>query len=632
MSENKQSVQTRFILAAALSLLVLLGWSYFFAPKKTVVDNANANTAQNTTAAVTPTPTPTLLPAQNTPQTPLTAGADNAPGKTITIKSPLYQVKLDSKGALATSWILVKNVQNGRAKDLFANDSTEANPKPLELISPKGLETREVPFRLTTGDAALDGFLNDRNYDISVGDETVTLNESDTKEISFTLTDASSNTQVAKTFVFHGNSYVTDLGIKVIRNGQPVPNTKLGIGPSIGDQSIVAHNYYHIEPEAVDYVNGGPERHAATSFAEKNNGQLGIGGDVDWAGVGDTYFAMAAVPAQKVQGLELRSTKYDVDVQPFYDGIISWITRNPTTKVTNHLTTAYIPVVADGSKNLIYTGSKDYFTISGYNKVLSDGIGRPIDVEDFINYGWLKPITKPIAIPLLWCLNFIYGLVGSYGVAIIVFTLIFYSLFFPVRWWQSKSFKKAQANAPKMKDIQERMKELQRKGVPADDPRMRAIQMEQLKMTKDAIPIGGCLPLLFQMPLFIALYVAVTISLDFRQASFLWLPDLSASDPWHILNFLFAGSMAGSMILTPTAPAVTPEQQTQQKMMTYMMPIMMLWLMWGVPAGLLLYWFFGNIVSYVQQFIINRMNKSKTEPPQEIEVKPLGKKPKLSTT
>ena len=86
--------------------------------------------------------------------------------------------------------------------------------------------------------------------------------------------------------------------------------------------------------------------------------------------------------------------------------------------------------------------------------------------------------------------------VGNYGVAIIVFTFLFYSLLFPLRWKQSKSFKKAAGNAPKMKEIQDKIKALQKKGVPMDDPKMRQLQMEQLKLTKDALPIGGCLPML----------------------------------------------------------------------------------------------------------------------------------------
>ena len=124
--------------------------------------------------------------------------------------------------------------------------------------------------------------------------------------------------------------------------------------------------------------------------------------------------------------------------------------------------------------------------------------------------------------------------------------------------------------------------------------------------------------------------------LAIRGATFLWLPDLSTGDPFHILEFAFAISMVLSMKFTPTTPTVTPEQQMQQKMMTYFMPVMMLWVMWAAPAGLLLYWFFGNIVSFVQQMLINKMNK-KNEPPKEEIVDTVPKnakkvKPNLSTS
>ena len=231
-----------------------------------------------------------------------------------------------------------------------------------------------------------------------------------------------------------------------------------------------------------------------------------------------------------------------------------------------------------------------------YRKALTESVGRPIDLVDLINfsnYRWIRPVTKTLAIPILYSLNFFNGLTHNYGIAIIVFTFLFYSLLFPLRWSQSKSFKKASGNAPKMKEIQDKIKDLQKKGVPTDDPRMRQLQMDQLKMTKDALPIGGCLPMLLQFPLLIAFYTAVTVSLDLRQASFMWLPDLSAADPFHVLEFGFAISMVLSMKFTPTAATVTPEQQMQQKMMTYFMPVMMLWVMWSAPSGLsviLVFW------------------------------------------
>jgi YidC/Oxa1 family membrane protein insertase len=632
MSEDKQSTQQRFLIAAVLSLLVLTVWSYFFAPPKPPV--ANTNTAANVSTANTTATAPETPQPNPASQTAAATSPDNTPNRVITIKTPLYQAKIDSKGALATSWILIKNVHDQHEKLLFADGATENGGKPLELISPKALETRQIPFRLETGDAALNAFLNDRNYQVTQTEETIELSGADSRQIDFVLKDES-GLEVVKSFVFRADSYLTDLSVKAARGGQPIPNTKLLIGASIGDQGIIHHNFYHIEPEAVAFVNGSAERYYGTAFTYVNNEAVKtFNGATDWVGTGDTYFAMAAIPGQPAQGAEFRASTYKVQVEPFYGGLFAWLTRSQTTELTKHLISAYLPISTDGTATRIYTGSKDYFTLNQYDKSLSETVGRSINLDEFINWGWTGSFTKPIAIPLLRALNYIYGFVGNYGTAIIIFTLIFYSLFFPLRWYQSKSFKKAQANAPKMKEVQDKIKDMQKKGVPLDDPRMRELQMEQLRMMKGAIPLGGCLPLLLQMPLFIALYVAVTISLDFRQASFLWLPDLSAGDPWHLLEFLFAGSMAGSMILTPTTPAITPEQQMQQKMMIYLMPAMMLFVMWGAPAGLLLYWFFGNIVSFIQQFIINRLNKTNEPPPAEEVVKTVGKKakPKLSTS
>ncbi len=634
MDNSKQQNQSRFLIAAVLSMAVLFGWQFFFAPKPPPTDNAN--TAQVANTATNTAPTPQLQAVAPQPQTEAaTIAPDDTPNRQITVKSPLYQVKLDSKGALATSWILVKNARSKRQDvPLWADGSTDQNKIPLEVILQDN-PNREYPFRLVTGDPNLDALLNNRNYQVSAESE-VNIEGNSTKQIDFTL--KSGDVEVTKSFIFHADSYLTDLQIKATRGGQPIANAKLLIGTAIGDQNIKHHNYYLVEPEAVGYVDNYTKREAAYEIfqdsKDPNIGVMPMPGAVDWAGIGDTYFAMAAIPATPTNGLEFHGVKLEKDVEPYYDGIISWITGSKKSKVTLHRVTAHVPVNLDGSTTKIYTGTKDYFTLSNYEEKLP---GK--NIGELINYSWydtLRPIQRPVAQFLLVCLDAIYRVVGNFGLAIITFTLIFYSFFFPIRWFQSKQFKKAQANAPKMKEIQDKLKDLQKKGVPMDDPRMRQLQMEQLKLTKDAIPIMGCLPMLLQIPLFVAFYTAITIGMDFRQTSFLWLPDLSLADPYHILEFLFAGSMAGSMVLTPTTPAVTDEQKAQQKMMMYFMPVMMLWVMWGYPAGLLLYWFFGNVVSFAQQMIINRLNKT-NDPPKEEIVDTVPKnakkvKPKLSTS
>lgn len=640
-NSNNPSNQSRFLIAAVLSMAILFGWSYFFAPKPPA--NSNSNTADNSnTAAATATPAPTTQPTQAQPVT-AAVTPDTTPNRTITIKSPLYEVKLDSKGAVPTSWIILNNKSPKGEYPIYADGSTAANQKPLQLISQKALEQnpRELPFRLLTTDQNIMSAANERNYQVSGGEDLVTLANGEERTIEFSLA-GDNGVEVKKTFVFRADSYVADLAITAKQNGQPIPNTKLAIGASIGDHAINYHNLYHTESEAVAAVNGDIKRHWGNySFTYDAQGQASLSdkGPIDWVGMSDAYFAMAAVPAAPVDGADYRASKYDVNIEPVYDSIINWVIRSPKTTETRHLVTAFMPIPGDGSVTKVFTGPKDYFLLRDLSNSLKGADGRSVSLVDLINfsnYWWLRWLTRPLSIPILYALNFFNTLTHNYGVAIIVFTFLFYSLLFPLRWKQSKSFKKASANAPKMKEIQDKLKDLQKKGVPNDDPRMRALQMEQLKMTKDALPIGGCLPMLLQFPLLIAFYTAVTVSLEVRQASFLWLPDLSAPDPWHILEFAFAISMILAMKFTPTAAAVTPEQQMQQKMMTYLMPAMMLWVMWTAPAGLLLYWFFGNIVSFGQQMIINRLNTTNTPPGTEIvDSVPKGAKqvkPKLGTT
>ena len=630
------------MIAALLSLIVLFGWSYFYTPSKPAVNsNPDANVAQQTATPVpAATPQPQAQPVTSTPSAP-----DTTPARTITIKSPLYEVTLDSKGAVATSWIILKNKSPKGEYPVYADGSNGTEQKPLQLISQRALEQtpREVPFRLVTGDEALNASLNDRNYQISVPEETVTLGDGEEKRIDFVLA-GDNGIQVKKSFVFRGDSYVADLAVDAKQNGQAIQNTKLAIGASVGDHAINYHNLYHTESEAVAAIDGNIVRHqGGYSFTYDANGQalLTDNGPIDWVGMSDAYFAMAAIPATPVQAVEYRASKYDVPISPVYENIFRWVIRSPKTTETRHLVTAYMPVTTDGSVTKIYTGTKDYFLLNSLSESLSKDVGRDVsivNVINFSNYSWIRPITSRLAVPILYALHYINAAVHNYGVAIILFTLFFYSLLFPLRWSQSKSFKKAAGNAPKMKEIQDRIKELQKKGIPVDDPRMRDLQMQQLKMTKDALPIGGCLPMLLQFPLLIAFYTAITVSLDARQATFMWLPDLSAADPWHVLEFGFAFSMILAMKFTPTAPAVSPEQQMQQKMMTYLMPVMMLWVMWTAPAGLLLYWLFGNVVSFGQQMLINRMNKTNQPPAAEVvdnvpsNAKKVKGKPKLSTS
>src|SRR6185295_14142988 len=135
----------------------------------------------------------------------------------------------------------------------------------------------------------------------------------DKRRISFLLKDPTTGLDVVKTLALDGKSYVADLELTIKRGGQPVPQAKLRIGPSIGDQGVKHYSFYSVAPEAVAAIGDQVQRHPAQGVNENKTtpDKLVIPGPVNWAGVGDTYFSMVAVPGKPIDGLELQTTQYD---------------------------------------------------------------------------------------------------------------------------------------------------------------------------------------------------------------------------------------------------------------------------------------------------------------------------------
>ena len=619
--------QKRFILALVISAAILLAWSYLFPVKLPPQGNTNGNTTaqqQQTAESSSPQPQAATSPVQPpAPAVAETSSPDTTPQRTVVVTTPLYEVKLDSRGAIATSWVIKKNKDTGR--DLYSAGGNKNNPQPLQLISPDGLKEGQAPLLLSTGDPREDTVLATKNYKINgvaAGSDPVqiTLTLDQSKSIEFALHDDATGLDVTKSISFKADSYDAEIKVKLTRSGQPIPQAMLAIGPNIGDQGIPRYTFYAVAPEGVAATaDGGVQRLLAVAVHRNEGGWFTpkrpegadrqiVKGDIDWAGVGDTYFAMVAVPPKRTQGLEYRTTSYQHEANGVKD--------------ERYLITAFVPIPTDDSPTELYIGPKDHSLLTSANQEISQAVRRPVDLEGLVNYGILSSIRRPLAVPILWSIKKLQGLTGSYGVAIILFTIFIYSLFFPLKWQSSRKMKKAQKYAPRMKELQEKLK-----GMKQNDPRMKELQMEQLRLMKEANPLGGCLPLLIQMPFLFALYSAITISIDFRQASFLWMPDLSGGDPLHLLEIMMAGSMIVLQLITP-APSADP---LQRKMMAIGMPLFMLYVLWGAPSGLLVYWLVGNIVGFSQQFLINRWTKSEDdeEPPGEKKAEPRSSK-KLS--
>lgn len=592
--------QKRLLLALVLSAVILFGWTYLFPPSK---PEQNSNTPQpSPTAAPTSEPVSTAL---TEPGRPISSASDEIPNKKITVSTPLYEVELDNHGAAAKSWIIKRNKDaEGEGKPLYSIASTKGDLQPLQLI-PTKIGNGKYPLSLVTGRADLDDALA-KNYRIAGvegdGDLRLELKSNEKKTVEFSRTDTASGLEILKRLTFDAERYTVKIETKVVHNGQPLPNVKMVVGPSIGDQGISHYTFYSVAPEGVLEINGSPLRVRSTEVAENKESPnvKPIAGQIQWAGISDTYFAMALVPAQPLQGLEFRTEKYAYSDEA-------------NKQEDRYLITAFIPIPADGSASYLYTGPKDHDQLQSVSSEVAQSLpGRQIDLENLIDYGWTKSVTRPLTAPILASIKFLNKLTGSYGLAIILFTIVIYMLFFPLKWRSSKSMKKAQKLAPRMKELQEKIK-----GMKQNDPRLKDLQMEQLRLMKEGNPLGGCLPLLIQMPFLISLYIAITISIDFRQSSFLWLSDLSAADPIRLLPILMAGSMLVLQLITP-APSADP---LQRKMMAVIMPLMMLYILWSAPAGLLVYWLVGNLVGFGQQVLINRLLKSsddeEPQPPEK---------------
>jgi YidC/Oxa1 family membrane protein insertase len=627
--------QQRFILALVASAAILIAWNYLFPPPKPP-QNANANANANGQQSASPSASPTAQALATATPAPAQAAVspaaipDALPQRKLRIVTPLYEATLDTHGAVATSWILTKiKKPDGTLKDVHGASSTRNNSQRLELIStpPEGIAPEQVfrPFQVTTGDAAIDGALANRNYrtfgpNAETGDETINV-PTGSKQIDFVIHDDATGLDATKRLTFFADRYIAELELKLTRNNQPVPNTKVIIGPSIGDQTIEHYSFYSYAPEGIARVNGSVNRlNSQQIHADRvNNGLFSslfewvglktpthkpadvdvIDGPVQWAGVDDTYFGMIAIPARPTPGLEYRTVRYEHKTN-----------GKPEERF---LVTGFVPVPADGSKTQIYVGPKDHRLLDDGSKQIGASGGPQVDLGEVINYGFLGSMRRALAVPILWSIDKLQRTTGSYGIAIILFTIFIYSLFFPLKWQSSRKMKKAQKYAPRMKELQEQLK-----GMKQTDPRLKELQMEQLRLMKEANPLGGCLPLLIQMPFLFALYTAITISIDFRQATFLWIPDLSGPEPYflyflRILPIMFCGSMIVLQLLTP-APSADP---LQRKMMAVGMPLFMLYILWSAPAGLLLYWLVGNIVGFLQQMLINKLTTEETPPPDE---------------
>jgi YidC/Oxa1 family membrane protein insertase len=506
--------------------------------------------------ATQPTPSTSAAPTAAIPAPtgapPATASAQR--GQTIEVHTDLYTADIDTVGGTIDRVALDKH-----------RDAQD--PSKPYLALQRNAERTYVAQAGLIGE----GFPNHRTvYEPEPGPRTLAPGQ-DQLQVKLQAT-AANGDKVVQVLTFHRGTYVIDVTFDVTNNGaapispeayfQLMRDTKkVGVQSSMAPASFVGPVVYddqdkfkkidfgEIDKEAAD-----PTRKPAYTHSTDNG----------WIGMIEHYFVAAWLPPDKTP-------------RQFY-----------TTKLDNGLYTAGVRY-ADGAippggtgavSSRLYVGPQDQDTLAK----LAKGLDLVVD------YGIFTIIAEPLFALLKW----LHSLIGNWGWAIIVMTILIKGAFFPLNAASARSMAKMKIVSPKMKSLQEQY---------ANDKQQLQVKMMELYKQEKINPLGGCLPIVVQIPVFIALYWVLLSAVQLRHAPWIgWIHDLSAPDPWFILPVVYAITAYLQVRLSPT-PISDPVQAKVMQFMPVAFSIMFLFF----PSGLVLYWLVNNSLQIAQQWHVNRM-------------------------
>ena len=554
----------RLLLVFALTFLIIV----LFQPLlKKFLPQPPAQPAQQQTEAqpqTAPAPTPASTAAIHQASLPKPAPAAgnqvaSVESETV-IENDLYRIVFTNRGAQVKSWVLKK----------FDDEKGQ----PLNLVNRPAAEKYGYPFSLWTYDETQRNQLNTALYVASASGAL-----SAPAQVSFEY--AEQGWSVRKTFSFD-HTYVVRSETSVLYNGSAVA-AYLAWPAGFGDQFTAAS----FAAGRIDtQFNNNIER----VVSKKVSGGATLHGSYNWVAVVNQYFAAVFIPdnIQDVAVVTLR-------------GLLD-IAKDPQ-RPNGETVRVEVLGTAVGSWHgiavqRIYVGPKDLRTLE--STPVPTIAGAEADLRGLVNFGWFGIIARPLFVWLKW----IHGYVPNWGWAIVVQTLIITVALLPLRISSMKSALKMQKVQPQMNAIKEKYKKYGMR-----DPRRQEMNAEigELMKREGVNPVGGCLPLIIQMPFLIAYYHMLGEMIDLRHAHWLWIADLSAKDPWLILPIL----MVGSMVLTQRMTPQTGMDPAQQRMMNIMMPLMMGFIFFNLAAGLNLYYAESNLIMIAQQAIMNRTSLGK---------------------
>jgi len=387
-------------------------------------------------------------------------------------------------------------------------------------------------------------------------------------QLSIVMTAESGGAKLARTYTIRRGSYLVEVKNEVTNTGStPIRPTLYMQLTRDTTRPPGESQFYSTYTGPVVYTDQGKFQKVDFSDIEKGKTDHVKSASDGWAGIIQHYFVSAWVPAQ---GAVREFFTRKVDANLYAVGML---------QAMNEIA----PGATDSVSAGLYVGPQD-------QRVLSE-IAPGLDLT--VDYGWLTVFSKP----LFWLLQFLHGIVQNWGWAIVALTIVVKLAFWPLQAASYRSMAKMKKVGPKLVALRERHGD--------DRVKMNQAMMELYK-TEKINPLGGCLPIVVQIPVFIALYWVLLASVEMRNAPWIgWIKDLAVPDPWYILPVLMAVTMFIQTRLNPTPP-----DPLQAKMMLWM-PLIFSVMFFFFPAGLVLYWLVNNMFSIAQQWVITRRIEGK---------------------
>ncbi|MBI1739135.1 MAG: membrane protein insertase YidC [Acidobacteria bacterium] len=565
------STERRVALAFALWIVIMVGWSYVWKPSRPATAPAPQPSAPASTAPATeqkPAPgKPAGTPAVAATKTKMEAAPAPVPKaaaqeKTVVIENGLYRVEISNRGGVVKSWRL-KNYKDNKKQ-------------PLELVNAEAAQQVGAwPFSLAVDDPALEAQVNGALFEMTPGEGPLHA----PAEIAFEWSDG--RVQVSKRLKFDA-SYVVAVESSLLVDGKPVAHGVAWRG-GFGDATEYAHadqvKVIFRENQKLKVLEA--KKLGVPDHSEQRLRQIGT---MEYAGIEDRYFVAAFLPRSENPAL------WNAGMSLWH-----WRLEREVGEGDKRAKEAVVEMAAgttvDGPVAFrVYVGPK----------ALDELRAQKPPLTELVQFGWLGFIAEP----LFYFLRWIYGYVPNYGWAIILMTIGINMALFPLKVKSWRSMQKMQTVMPEIKQIQDRFKKYGMR-----DPRRQEMNNEVMAVYKrEGInPMGSCLPMLLQMPIWIALFSMLGAAIELRHAPWLgWVRDLSTHDPYYILPVLMTVTMYISQKMTPATSA----DPAQQKMMQ-MMPLIFGFLFMRTSSGLTLYILSSNIVAMGQQWYLN-----KTTPPK----------------